>query len=101
MAVEIRRLQDSGGERFGIGSEEDDRADDLRIDSPLVGIGGLLQLGQIARTIECFCAAHIAEGVAAHDIECRVVDPFVRIADADPKCGQLCQCLFLVAATSR
>ena len=30
LAVEIRRLQDAGREKFGVGAEHNDRADDLR-----------------------------------------------------------------------
>ncbi len=89
LTVEIRRLQNAGCEKFGIGREHNHRADDLRIDSPLGRIGRLFQLGQVAQTIEGFRSAHIAERVAARNIERRVVDPFVGIADADRQRGQL------------
>ena len=89
VAVEVGRLQQAGRESFGVGGEDDDRADNLRIDSPLVRVGRLCKVGEIAHAIEGFRAAHVAEGIAAHDIERRIVDPFIGIAEANPESGQL------------
>jgi hypothetical protein len=56
LIIKIGWLQEGRGEGFRIGGEYDDRADDLRIDAPLAGIGWPLQLGQIVRTTKGFCA---------------------------------------------
>ena len=95
LAVEIRRLQDAGGEKFGVGAEYNDGADGLRIDAPLGGISRLSQLRQVSQTIEGFGAAHVAEGVAAQNLQRGIVDPGVRVADADGQRGKLGQRLFL------
>jgi hypothetical protein len=50
-----RAAATSPPKKIGIWAEHDDRADGLRINSPLVRIGWPLQLGQIVQTIESFC----------------------------------------------
>jgi hypothetical protein len=65
LRVEIRRLQDAGGKEFGIGAEEDDGTDGLRVDAPLGGISGLMKQSGVALAIELFGAKEIAEGVVA------------------------------------
>ena len=62
--------------------------------APLGGIGRLSQLRQVSQTIEGFGPAHIAKGVAAHDIQRRIVDPGVRVADADGQARQAWPTLF-------
>src|SRR5262245_35378231 len=49
IGVEVRSLQQTGREEFGIGAEHDHCANGLRIDSPFSRIGWLLQLGEAAR----------------------------------------------------
>src|SRR5882724_6936075 len=83
LVIKIGWLQDSRGEGFRIRGEHDNRPDDLRINAPLTGVGWAFQLGQVVRTIKRFRAAHVAEGIAANYLEGRIVDPRVRITDAD------------------
>ncbi len=88
LGIEIRRLQNGGGEKFGVGAEHDHRAGDLRIDRPLDGIDRLFQFGEIACAKKSFGATHISECVAADDFERRIVDPCVGVADDEFKRGQ-------------
>ena len=56
---------------------------------PFGAIDGLAELGQAARQLEALGAIRVAVGVAAHDAQRRVIDPAVRIADADLERGEL------------
>src|SRR3982751_4537184 len=78
--VEIRRLQDGGGEVERVHRGQVHGVDQLRVHHPFAAVDWLAEAPERALQFELLRALEVPERVAADYLKTRIVAPFVRVA---------------------